>query len=169
MPISEFHASHIQQVWVTFCFSAPGLDPSAVTAVVGIDPTDVERQGDVRRNFAGNVLGTYDRGSWYLSSKGAVESKDINDHFKYLLERLLPGRDVFVLATAGETYFDVLWKSTYLYAGTGPLGRCCVDRRDGSPRSWRRFRHLSGRRCRLTATAADERNRCCATDCGRLE
>jgi hypothetical protein len=121
MAISDFHASHIRQVWVTFCFSAPGLDPSAVTAAVGIDPTDVERQGDVRRNFAGDVLGTYDRGCWYLSSKGSVGSKDINEHFTYLLERLLPSRDVFIKTGAGETYFDVLWKSTYLYAGTGPL------------------------------------------------
>ena len=121
MTISEFHASHIQQVSVTFCFSAPGLDLSAVTAAVGVDPTDVDRPGDVRRNFVGNPVGTHERGCWYLSSKGVVESKDINDHFRYLLERLLPGRDVFVQTTAGETYFDVLWKSTYLYAGTGPL------------------------------------------------
>lgn len=25
------------------------------------------------------------------------------------------------MASGGETYFDVLWESTYLYAGTGPL------------------------------------------------
>jgi len=47
MTISESHASHIQQVRVAFCFSAPGLDLSAVTEAVGIDPTDVDHQGDV--------------------------------------------------------------------------------------------------------------------------
>jgi hypothetical protein len=121
MTISDSHASHIQRVRVTFCFSKVELDPAAVTAAVGVNPTDVEHQGEVRRNFAGDVVGTYDRGSWYLSSEGAVESKDINDHFRYLLEHLLPARDTFVQAPGGETYFDVLWKSTYLYAGTGPL------------------------------------------------
>jgi hypothetical protein len=25
------------------------------------------------------------------------------------------------VSEGGETFFDVLWKSTYLYAGTGPL------------------------------------------------
>jgi hypothetical protein len=50
MTISDFHASHIQQVRVTFCFSAQGLDPEDVTAAAGVNPTDVERQGDVRRN-----------------------------------------------------------------------------------------------------------------------
>jgi hypothetical protein len=75
----------------------------------------------VRRNYAGDIMGTYDRGSWYLSSEGAVDSKDINDHFHYVLERLLPGRDYFAQVPNGETYFDVLWKSSYLYAGTGPL------------------------------------------------
>jgi len=121
MTISDFYASHIQKVRVTFCFSKVELDPAAVTAAVGLNPTDVDYQGDVRRNFAGDVVGTNDRGSWYLSSEGAVESKDVNDHFRYLLEHLLPARDTFVQASGGETYFDVLWKSTYLYAGTGPL------------------------------------------------
>ena len=38
------------------------------------------------------------------------------------MERLLPHREAILeLADGGETYFDVLWQSTYLYAGTGPL------------------------------------------------
>lgn len=37
------------------------------------------------------------------------------------MDRLLPSRGAFVQARAARTYFDVLWKSTYLYAGTGPL------------------------------------------------
>jgi hypothetical protein len=39
---------------------------------------ETKREGDVRRNFAGDVLGADHRGSWYLSSKGAGESKDID-------------------------------------------------------------------------------------------
>ena len=47
---------------------------------------------------------------------------DINEHLKVLLDVLLPKREIILeFATGGETYFGVIWKSTYLYAGTGPL------------------------------------------------
>jgi hypothetical protein len=41
---------------------------------------------------------------------------------------LLPHREtIHRFARNGETYFDVLWESSYLYAGTGPeLDRDCI-------------------------------------------
>jgi hypothetical protein len=57
-----------------------------------------------------------------LSSEGAVGSKDINEHFRYLPERLgVTKAELDQLAPDCETYVDVLWKSTSLYSGTGPL------------------------------------------------
>lgn len=48
--------------------------------------------------------------------------KDINEHLKVLLDQLLPKRAAILgFAARGESYVDVVWKSTYLYAGTGPL------------------------------------------------
>jgi hypothetical protein len=57
-----------------------------------------------------------------VGTEGIVVSKDINDHFHFLLDRLLPHSDeILSFAKGGDTYFGVLWQSTYLYAGTGPL------------------------------------------------
>jgi hypothetical protein len=61
-------------------------------------------------------------GLWRLSSEGAVTSKDVNDHFGFLLDRLLPHQAVLRdFAATGEGSFIVFWESSYLYAGTGPL------------------------------------------------
>jgi hypothetical protein len=64
-------------------------------------------------------------GFWSVSSQGRVEAglaaKDVNEHLRYLLRVLLPAREAILkFAHGGETYFDVLWESSYLYAGTGP-------------------------------------------------
>jgi hypothetical protein len=101
---------------------APSLDPEAVTKTLGISASRHACRGDERRNFNGDVIGVHECGWWKLSSKDVVVSKDINDHFRFLLDRLLPFREEIIsFAEGGETYFDVLWESTYLYAGTGPL------------------------------------------------
>jgi len=104
MAISELHASHIRRVKVGFVASGMDLKPSALTAAAGVSPDKAARRGDVRRNAAGAVVGEECEGWWRVDSVPHVASKDINEHF-----------------TNCETYFDVLWESTYLYAGTGPV------------------------------------------------
>lgn len=59
-----------------------------------------------------------------ISSAARVQSKDVNVHLNSLLTVLLPIQKVILQIIAemkGETYFDVLWTSNYLYAGTGPV------------------------------------------------
>jgi hypothetical protein len=121
--ISELHASHIRKVEVSFCLIGPDLDPEAVTARLGLVPDDAHRLGDERRNKrSGAVLGRYREGLWALRSLPRVNSKDINDHFRWVLGQVLPHREaVLEFARGGESFFSVLWMSTYLYAGTGPL------------------------------------------------
>ena len=47
---------------------------------------------------------------------------DVRAHFRYLHERLLPHAEAIrALAQANDASFGVVWKSVYLYAGTGPL------------------------------------------------
>ena len=123
MAISDLHASHIRRVRVTVSVSAPELDPEEVTRRIGLTPNQSNRRGEERRHpRSGVTLGHYLEGCWALSSTPAVDSKDVNDHLRWLLDRLLPCRAAILpLAVGGETYFDVLWESTYLYAGTGPL------------------------------------------------
>src|ERR1700742_1371906 len=118
MPINEFHASHIRKVEVNFIISGEWLIPAQVTEATGIQPDYSGNRGDERQNGLGHVMGTHSEGFWVLSIEGKVESKDINDHLRYLLSRLLPHRKAIrKLAEKGPTYFGALWQSTYLYAG----------------------------------------------------
>jgi hypothetical protein len=123
MAISELHASHIRKVEVSFCLISPDLDPDVVTTRLWIQPDQKHRCGEERRHTrSGKVLGQHGEGLWAIGSLPHVDSKDINDHFRWILARILPHREVVVeFARGGETYFDVCWTSTYLYAGTGPL------------------------------------------------
>ena len=122
MALNPLHESHIRGVTVTFSVSAPELDPDAVTAATGLAPDDAARRGDVRRNRKGTPLRPESQGWWAFGTQGKVASKDVRDHFHYLHERLLPHAETLrAFGRGGETFFDVLWQSTYLYAGTGPL------------------------------------------------
>ena len=112
MAITELHASHIGRVAVSFHLSSPTLEPSEVTRVLGVAPELVSVPPSTH-------------GFWSMTSQGKVEAglaaKDINEHFRYVLRALLPVREAILkFAQDGETYFDVLWESSYLYAGTGP-------------------------------------------------
>ena len=129
MGINELHASHIRKVEVNFCILGQNLIPEQVTEAVGIQPDYSGNKGDEKRNNLGKVMGTHSESFWVLSTEGKVESKDINDHLRYLLSQLLPHREAILkFAKSGETYFDILWQSTYLYAGTGPvIERDCLQ------------------------------------------
>ena len=113
MSINELHASHIGRVAVSFQLSSPALDPDEVTRALGVSPDLLS-------------VAPSTHGFWSLSSQGRVEgeleAKDINEHIRYLLRILLPHRNaILTFANGGETYFDLLWESSYLYAGTGPV------------------------------------------------
>jgi len=122
MAISEFHAAHIGRVRVGFILSGPNLDPRLVTDTLCIQPTNSAQRGEVRHNAEGVLLAPHVEGFWRVDTEGRVSSKDINDHLTYLLALLLPHRKtILMFRRGGEAYFDVLWESTYLHAGTGPL------------------------------------------------
>ena len=122
MNLNELHASHIRRVEVGFVISGVNIDPRAITHALGLQPDLSAARGDERRNFKGTLLPPHDEGFWRLDTSGKVQSKDINDHFRYLLSLLLPRQEsILKLSQDGETNFDILWQSTYLYAGTGPV------------------------------------------------
>jgi hypothetical protein len=122
MGLSDLHLSHIRKVAVGFIISGKNLNPQEITNALGLQPDLSATRGDEQRNLKGALLAPYDAGFWRLDTKAKVQSKDINDHFRYLLSILLPHRDAILnLSQEGDIYFDVLWQSTYLYAGTGPI------------------------------------------------
>lgn len=120
--LNPSYESTIVSVAVTFSVSAPDLDPQSISEATGIAPTATARRGDERRNVRGQLLTPETEGWWALSTRDRIESRDVDDHFRDLLKLLVPYRAVLCsFAAQGETYFDVVWKSTYLYAGSGPL------------------------------------------------
>lgn len=122
--LSEEYESHIGRVEVSFFLSATNLDPHEVTKITGLNPDKIAKRGDERRNYKGQVISPHEEGFWMITSQGKVKSKDINAHFDFLLAMLLPHRKKFLQILeemSGETLFDVLWTSSYLYAGTGPM------------------------------------------------
>jgi hypothetical protein len=122
MGMNELNASHIRKVEVNFWISSESLNPDEVTQAIGILPDHSGLRGDEKINNVGHIIGNHSEGFWILSTENKVQSKDINDHFRYLLSQLLPHREAILRsAEGGETYFDILWQSTYLYAGTGPV------------------------------------------------
>lgn len=126
MSINELHASHIGRVEVDFYVGSPSLNPSEVTAALGIQPDRFASRGDECRNYGGGLLSPHEEGFWLLTSRGKVqgelESKDIDEHLMFLLKLLLPHREsILRFAEEGETSFSVLWESSYLNAGTGPV------------------------------------------------
>jgi len=129
MGLSDLHVSHIRKVEVGFIISGKNLNPQEITNALGIQPDHSAACGDERRNLKGALLAPHDEGFWRLDTCAKVQSKDINDHFRYLLSLLLPHQDAILkLSQEGDIYFDILWQSTYLYAGTGPIiDRDCLQ------------------------------------------
>lgn len=78
-----------------FCFSATlrifgkDLDLDAISAVLGLEPTAVIRQGDVRRPAS---RGLHDRNGWLLSSP-LGELQPLDEHIEWLYEKLHPHFD----------------------------------------------------------------------------
>jgi hypothetical protein len=122
MYLNELHTSHIKKVEVGFIISGKDLIPTDVTKALELQPDHYASKDSAKYNYSGNVIGKHSEGFWRIDTKKTVQSKDVNDHFRYLLSLLLPHKEAVVdFAKNGETFFDVLWQSTYLDTRTGPL------------------------------------------------
>jgi hypothetical protein len=127
MSISELHAFHIRRVNVGFVISGPKVDPELLSTLLKIQPDSSARKGDEKRNLKGSLMGSEENCWWKIDSLTHlkltdIRQKDINEHLDVLLEILLPHLDILnSFSEGGETFFDVLWESTYLYAETGPV------------------------------------------------
>ena len=70
-------------------FMGDGLEPNWISDLLGAQPKTAYRKGEVYKHVRGHdVRGR--TGLWLLSSKGALESPDLNAHLAYLLAILFP-------------------------------------------------------------------------------
>jgi hypothetical protein len=64
------------------------VDPDEVTERLGLAPTSVQRKGDLMTSGQRWPLN-----GWFLTSRGAVDSKDSRRHLDWLLDQLLSRRE----------------------------------------------------------------------------
>lgn len=56
-------------------FFGDGLEPDEITAILGIQPTESHRRGDIRRTRSGRAIGEWREGAWlYKEKSDDVES-----------------------------------------------------------------------------------------------
>ena len=120
MTLQDLHRAHIGRVAVTITIEHPDLEPEELTAALGITPDMSCRRGDADQIGTRSISAA--TGSWSLKSTPHVDSKDVNEHLEFLLEQLRPhAKAIRARSHGGQVYVDVLWESSYLYAGTGPV------------------------------------------------
>jgi hypothetical protein len=118
--LHELHQAHIGRVAVTVTIEHPDLVPEQLTAALGITPDTSCRRGDAEHVGTRSIPAA--TGSWSLKSTPHVDSKDVNEHLGFLLKQLHPHAEAIrARSRGGQVYVDVLWESSYLYAGTGPV------------------------------------------------
>lgn len=74
----------------------PGeMDPALVTRRLEIEPTSIQRGGEVIRNSLGRER-TVPMNGWFLSSEGKSSSMDLRRHLDWLLEKLTGRREALI-------------------------------------------------------------------------
>jgi len=72
----------------------PSIDPCEITAVLGLEPSNVHRVGDRRATPTGSLLqGTYPDTRWRHSVRHEIRGRCFAGKVDELLDRLLPHRD----------------------------------------------------------------------------
>ena len=78
------------RTYATLIIYPEGIDPLAVTARLGIEPTSWQRRGEPMRSRGRALARIAPLSGWFLTTRGAVESKDIRRHLDWLLDRIDP-------------------------------------------------------------------------------
>ena len=79
------------KTYASLRFAGDRLEPEQITKILGRRPKTAYRKGEIYRRSRGHEARGR-TGLWLLSSKGQVDSGDLNDHLAYLLKLLFsPG------------------------------------------------------------------------------
>lgn len=73
---------------VSFRIMGDDLDPVKITAVLGLEPHEAHRRGEMRSGKPNKVLEPYSEGLWALKS-GVGQTASIEKHLGELLDKLL--------------------------------------------------------------------------------
>jgi hypothetical protein len=81
------HYPTCARTYATLRIYSNSIDPDEITLLLGINPTSIQRCGELvqssrKTNTAHKLNG------WFLTSDGALESRDIRQHLNWLLDQL---------------------------------------------------------------------------------
>lgn len=98
-------------VYVKLRIAHDELDPIRITELMSHQPSKFFRKGDPNPSYKKHV--PYGFGAWYLESKGSVNSKELNPHILWLLDKLEGRRSILRGLRAQEYRVDisVFWKA----------------------------------------------------------
>jgi hypothetical protein len=90
-------------------------DPGAVTAAIGVAPTQVVRQGEVV------AISPARQGFWSLSSEEQVKELDPETHLRWVLDALEPGAEALAALRAEypdwRAFLSIYWSQEVVRAG----------------------------------------------------
>lgn len=90
-----------------------GLSPDEITRLLDLSPTDSFVRGDVR------AAAPMRHDGWFLTSKGAVDSKDVRRHLDWILDQLSTRRDALRVLVDRGAKIDITcyWVSARGHGG----------------------------------------------------
>ena len=92
------------------------VDPDAVTAVLGVAPTDVQRRGEPEERKPGSRS----KGGWFLSTMGLVDSRDARHHLDWIVEKIAGKKTAFEQLHARGYMVDICVRWDSLSGHGGP-------------------------------------------------
>lgn len=98
------------------------LSPAQITELLGIQPDYAHDMGTPIVDIRGKQVGVKRSNYWRYGSAGRVQSKDLDEHVRMVLEVVEPRATVLrALAQRNEVYIWTLWESFGLILGAGPI------------------------------------------------
>lgn len=112
MPEWKYHVGKVSLRLEVF---GEGWDPDRITQGSGLQPTEALRPGQRPRllPFSKRQAHPDSVGVWALDTAAHVASRDVKEHFQFMLGRVLPHLAQFNEATRGAgKYMTLNWEST---------------------------------------------------------
>ncbi len=83
-----------ESTYAVLCIYSGEIDPDVITQRLNIQPSEIDRIG---LEHPPNSIGRKRIGklnTWFLSSEDSIRSKDLRHHLDWLLEKVIPAKDV---------------------------------------------------------------------------
>lgn len=112
----------VNELFIDFVISAKELNSNEIQLLFG---NSVTPDKSVSRGDKHPMGYPYPEGMWLLSTRNKLNSEDVNEHIKVLVNTLHPYQDSIVnyaqIHDGVIIGFHIIWKSSDLHSGSGPL------------------------------------------------